>query len=237
MSSWELNRKMLSRSLRTVCAPAPMPVWVVDENCCVELRPTTRATRPARKDRDTELAHRLAIDFGDAHLQQHLLTAVAAGQLKQVDQLRFGHHGFGQLAHTEHDRIARRVACEDHGIGRLGRRDVFAGKERLNQPLQSGHAGSTTTSYWMRFPSPQIIRLTVPARLPSRSTSRELPSMTVTSATAGSVIDTCVMSKSVETTFERPTVNVTRGMAAFLRDDGRLCRRLAFVPEERPLRS
>ena len=67
---------------------------------------------------------------------------------------------------------------------------------------------STTTSYWARRPAPQMIRLTVPALLPSISTSRGWT--TTASATAGLVTAMRVMSKSVASTVERPAASTTR---------------------------
>ena len=67
---------------------------------------------------------------------------------------------------------------------------------------------STTTSYCARRPAPQMMRLTVPAALPSIRTSRGCT--TTASATAGFVTAMRVMSKSVARTVERPAVRTMR---------------------------
>ena len=68
-------------------------------------------------------------------------------------------------------------------------------------------AGSTTTSYCLRWSAPQTIRLTVPAFLPSTRISRGCT--TTASATSGLVMAMRVTSKSVATTVDRPDVTTT----------------------------
>ena len=54
-------------------------------NCCVVERAGEICCRD-REQTEPGLGERAPVDFGEPHLQQHLLALVAAGQLQHVDQ-------------------------------------------------------------------------------------------------------------------------------------------------------
>ena len=113
----------------------------------------------------------------------------------------------GDLGRAQHDRVGRDLAGEDDRLVVDRDPDVLAGEQLLQRLLQGRDAGIDDDVVLLAPAAPQTIRLTVPALLPSISTSRGCT--TTASAIFGSVMAMRVMSKAVVSTIERPAVSIS----------------------------